>query len=762
MRGNYCLILSLLFISLETSAQSLKANDLEQKWHSLYTMSMQAIRDGKYNDAESFLITGADLLKQNGAINTPSYLLCLTQLGIIYKKCGKENSYSEITKELLAMEKGVRPGSKRELNYYYQLGVFFSEIRFFQESIDYLSKALDSEAIGKSPELEAKIYHRQALSFYCLGDISKAISIQEIAVSKDKNSTPSFHKALIHYYFMQQEWSKLDHEISVCFDNCREQVLRQFTHSNARSRAAYWNTFGLFFTKAIPYYVSNCQSNQMVGNAYNAALFSKGLLLTATTKSTDLIIDNNNTEMINAYNHYLSLKGIDSRTLEQDFELQALEDMIVKYQKEHKNDYRKDFRITWTDVKNNLKPNDVAIEFITYPDDYGMEHYAALVLKNNYSVPKYVPLSTLGQISAVHDNDIYVTSLMYDYVWGPLEPEINSADNIFFSPTGVLHKIGIEYLPDSMGLFFSNKHKVFRLSSTKELVLSNKRCIKKGVLIGGVDYNASIIELSKQSSTYNQLILDDYGTSLDSLDLRGANDVNGFPFLAGTMEEVDEISTELMGSEMELEVLMGEDGSETNLKNLTSGNVNLLHIATHGFYFSNPIRNNSPSVDKLFVDMSLHEISEDVIMIDEDKMMTRSGLVLAGANNVVKKVKIPKGVEDGILYADEVSSINLSSVDLLVLSACQSGLGDISSSEGVFGLQRGFKLSGVRSIIMSLWKVSDSATRLLMSELYKNLIKGQEKREALVNAQMTLRICENGKFDNPEYWAAFILLDGIN
>ena len=723
---------------------------------------MQALRDGKYNDAEFFLVSGTDVLKQNGATNSHSYLLCLTQLGIIYKKNGNEKSFSEIEMDLLAMEMGLRPGSKRELNYNYQLGVFYSEIGLFQKSMDYLSKALESEAIRKSPEMEAKIYHRQALVFYCLGDMSKAISIQEKAVAKDINSNPSYRKALVHYYFAHNEWSKLDQEISATFDNCREQVLRQFTHSNAKSRASYWNTSGLFFTKFIPYYVSRHQSGQMVGNAYNAALFSKGLLLTATTKSADLIIDNNNIEMVNAYNRYLSLKGINSRTLEQEFELQALEDMIVRYQKEHKNDYRKDFRITWTDVKNNLKPNDVAIEFIAYPGNDGQEHYAALVLKKSYSVPKFVPLSTLGQISTVHDREIYVTPLMYDYVWGPLEPEINSADNIFFSPTGVFHKIGIEYLPDSLGHIISNKHKVFRLSSTKELVLSNKRSIKKGVLIGGVDYNASIVELSKQTPTYNQLIQDSYGTSLDSLDLRGADGVKGFPFLAGTMEEVDEISTEIMGSELELEVLIGEDGSETNLKNLTSRDVNLLHIATHGFSYSNPIRSNNPSVEKLFLDMSLHDISEDVIMTDEDKMMTRSGLVLAGANNVVRKVKIPKGVEDGILYADEVSSINLSSVDLLVLSACQSGLGDISSYEGVFGLQRGFKLSGVGSIIMSLWKVSDSATRLLMSELYKNLLKGQQKREALVNAQMTLRTCENGKFDKPEYWAAFILLDGIN
>lgn len=758
----YFLILIVIFLPLISFAQLLKADEVEHKWHTLYTMSMQAYRNGNYNDAESSLIKGIDLLKQNDATNSPSYLLCLTQLGIIYKKSGNESKYYDIVEDLELVKGGTRPGSKRELNCYYQLGVFYSEVGQLQKSIDYLSKALESEAIDKSQDIEAKCYHRLALAYYCLGDVSKAITLQEKAILKDKNRTPLFHKALVHYLFIQKEWSKLEQEISICYDNCREPILRQFTRSNAKTRTAYWNTEGLFFTKSIPYYVSVNPSDQMVGYAYNAALFSKGILLTATTKSADLIIDNNNPEMVKTYNHYLSLKGNKQRTLDQDFELQALEDVIVKYQKDHKDEYRKDFRIGWKDVKDKLKQNDVAIEFVTYPDDNGMENYAALVLKNDYNVPKFVHLSSLKQISEIPVNDIYTTSSLYDYVWGPLEQELESAENIYFTPTGVFYKIGIEYLPDMSGLNLSMNHKVYRLSSTKELVLSRKKIIKKGVLLGGVDYNTSIVELAKQSPRYEQEVHEGRAVPIDSLDLRGASDTNGFAFLEGTMEEVDEISTELMGSNVDAEIFIGKDGSETNIKNLTNSEVDLLHVATHGFYYSSKKSTKSLSIDKLFKDMCLHEVSEDVELIDEDKMMTRSGLILAGANNVVRKVKVPNGVEDGILYADEISSLNLSSVDILVLSACQSGLGDIASSEGVFGLQRGFKLSGVGSIIMSLWKVNDVATKMLMTEMYKNLLKGQEKRDAFINAQMVLRTYENGMYDKPEFWAAFILLDGIN
>ena len=116
---------------------------------------------------------------------------------------------------------------------------------------------------------------------------------------------------------------------------------------------------------------------------------------------------------------------------------------------------------------------------------------------------------------------------------------------------------------------------------------------------------------------------------------------------------------------------------------------------------------------------------------------------------------------DGFLYADEISSLNLSNVNLVVLSACQSGLGNIANSEGVFGLQRGFKLAGAHSIIMSLWKVDDTATQKLMTQFYKYVVSGMKYSEALTEAQNVLRLEENGKYDAPRYWAAFVLLDGI-
>ena len=134
---------------------------------------------------------------------------------------------------------------------------------------------------------------------------------------------------------------------------------------------------------------------------------------------------------------------------------------------------------------------------------------------------------------------------------------------------------------------------------------------------------------------------------------------------------------------------------------------------------------------------------------------------MAGAAAVFSGDPIPNNVDDGVLTAREISHLDLTSLDMLALSACETALGD-TSGEGVFGLQRGFKKAGAQSILMSLWKVDDEATCLLMTEFYKNWVGGKKtKREALELAKQTVRSHKEKGWDDPKYWAAFILLDGL-
>ena len=199
-------------------------------------------------------------------------------------------------------------------------------------------------------------------------------------------------------------------------------------------------------------------------------------------------------------------------------------------------------------------------------------------------------------------------------------------------------------------------------------------------------------------------------------------------------------------------------GTEESFKFLSGRKINCLHISTHGFYYTKEEADNAKYKFML--------LDDHVATSAEDKALTRSGLILSGANHILEGDTLPDNIEDGILTAKEIADVDLRGLDLVVLSACQTGLGDISQGEGVFGLQRGFKKAGANTILMSLWEVNDEATQILMTEFYKNLVAGKFKRQSLQLAQKYLRMYKNEKgeqcYNEPKYWAAFILLDGID
>lgn len=222
------------------------------------------------------------------------------------------------------------------------------------------------------------------------------------------------------------------------------------------------------------------------------------------------------------------------------------------------------------------------------------------------------------------------------------------------------------------------------------------------------------------------------------------------------MDEVKEIETSLRHTKTIDNVLAytGADGSESAFKRCVSSASRIVHVATHGFYLSEDEYEEFRGTD------IFRNFSKDLDDI-EDGELYRSALLFAGINRVFSGdgQEVPDG-EDGILTAKEISMMNMSNVDLAVLSACQSGLGDISS-EGVSGLQRGLKKAGANTILATLWKVDDEATKLFMSEFYHRLSQGQSKSAALTAAQGFIKRYGNGRYRNPFYWAPFILIDAL-
>ncbi len=144
-------------------------------------------------------------------------------------------------------------------------------------------------------------------------------------------------------------------------------------------------------------------------------------------------------------------------------------------------------------------------------------------------------------------------------------------------------------------------------------------------------------------------------------------------------------------------------------------------------------------------------------MKSSEQPLIRSGLILAGGNYAWKHGRpLQTGEEDGILTAYEISQMDLSTTELAVLSACETGLGELRGYEGVYGLQRAFKLAGSRYLLMSLWQVPDFQTQELMTAFYTKMIDDQMSiPDAFQAARQALR----KKYPNPFYWAGFVLVE---
>ena len=253
--------------------------------------------------------------------------------------------------------------------------------------------------------------------------------------------------------------------------------------------------------------------------------------------------------------------------------------------------------------------------------------------------------------------------------------------------------------------------------------------IKDVALIGGADFESNIS--NGKFVNFN----------------RGFNEESDYNwnYLKGTKEEILKIQEKLDKKNMDTELFLADKAREEVLKIMDAKSPSLLHIATHGFYF--PKKDNNIGNNK-YIPYAGHANNKEPLL--------RTGLVLTGANQVWRYNRVPKNVDDGTLSGLEISNLDLSTTNVVVLSACETGLGDIDGSEGVYGLQRAFKMAGVDIIIMSLWQVPDTETAEFMNLFYSNWLGGMKIREAFKKTQKTMA---NKYRETPEKWAAFVLIE---
>lgn len=494
--------------------------------------------------------------------------------------------------------------------------------------------------------------------------------------------------------------------------------------------------------------------------AYNAALIYKGLLLNTARNLSSVIQQKGDSVLLSDYISLMKIRKDDDNNPKEALkkEIEYMEKSILR-RVAKENPLWGNFHTGWKDVQKNLKDNDIAIEFVDISSELdntfdidSLTDYSAVLIRKGWGSPKYIHLgrkqdidSHIKKLSSDIDRldrqewENHCSSL-YQLIWKPLECFWNENDNIFFSPTSKLCQFCIESLEDSTHTIFNEKYSTFRVSSTKELCINKKTpSYKNAVLYGDLNYDMNPTDMEKESRAYHYT-REAFRTK--DLNRQTRSTLNHLPM---TRIEIDSIYNNLHKNHIHTDIFTQTKGTEESFKSLSGKDVSILHLATHGFFLNKEEANDISYFNK----QNRHLYA-----------MHRSGLILSGGENVIKGIQLPQEVEDGILLSSEIALLDLSSVDLTILSACQTGLGEIEN-EGTFGLQRGFKKAGVNTILMSLWEVDDTATQILMTQFYKNYLSGQSKRKSLLSAQKYLREYDNGKYNNPKYWAAFIMLDGL-
>ncbi len=412
--------------------------------------------------------------------------------------------------------------------------------------------------------------------------------------------------------------------------------------------------------------------------------------------------------------------------------------------------------VTIAAVEAAIPPHAALLEFESYhPFDpkkgdsdaraYGDSHYVAYVLRPEGQV-RWVELGPAKAIedavgafrAALRDpqrKDVRDLARSLDRkIMQPVRPLLGDAKQLLISPDGELNLIPFDALVDEDSRYLVERYSISYLTTGRDLLrLQAMRSSHSGPVVVAdpvfgepATAEAASVKVGRRTSART--------TARRSVTT--ASDLSGVYFapLAGTLLEAEAIESQFPGAQL----LTGQQATEGALKQVNAPSI--LHIATHGFFLTD--------ANKMQDDHGRSSAGGVESDASFENPLLRSGLALAGAN------LNHAGVDNGILTALEASDLNLWGTKLVTLSACDTGVGVIHNGEGVYGLRRAFLLAGAESVVMSLWPVSDYATREMMTSYYKGLKKGMGRAEAL--RQTKLALLKRKDRQHPFYWASFI------
>lgn len=541
-------------------------------------------------------------------------------------------------------------------------------------------------------------------------------------------------------YYMEKDFKRSKKNIEEALGNYENFIKQYFPALSEREKAKYWNTikgdFEFYNTLA---FSQLDDFKDLSGKVYNYQLLTKALLLSSSIKIRERILNSKDENLKQAYSDWIEKKefltnalsmstdqllqnGIDPAAL--TLEVEKLERTLSEKSELFGQSFENK-KITYENVQKSIAKNEVAIEMVrfryfnhSFTDSVV---YVALYVKNDGNRPKAIGLPE-GYRMETRFYKYFRNSITsktedkfsYKVFWEPIQKELGLNTSIYLSPDGVYNQLNLETIPTPDGKFVIDNSNIVLVSNTKDLYL---RKIKSK---GGVPSNTATM----------------FGNPTFYLTASNSQRIASLP---GTEKEINELDELLKQKGWKTSEYVENEATEDQAKLLESPKI--FHVATHGFTQS--------AADK----KETSELTSSEAQKTENPLM-KTGLLLRGAGDILDKTNYNYNIDNGILTAYEAMSLNLDKTDLVVLSACETGLGEIANGEGVYGLQRAFLVAGAKVLIMSMFKVDDDATQKLILNFYKKWLTTNNMRQSFIDAKKELRV----EYPEPIYWGPFMMI----
>ena len=755
---------------------------------------------GRFAEAEPLMKRALAAYEKVLGPEHPSVATNLLVLSALYDAEGEYAKADPLLKRALAIdEKALGPNHVTVAAILNLLaGVNEAQGRFqeaeplYKRSLTIVVKALGPDHIRVAAGLNnlAACYKNQGRYAEAEPLYQRAVAIDEKALGPDH---PDLAKNLINLALLYQAWGRnadagppLERSLEIT----RKRFQYGFAYMSEKDRLQFLATVQNVFPAYFSYAMAQRTSDPAIaGRVYDVILWQKGLVGTSVAALRAQVTNSGDPQTVKLLNDLTAKKneasqiatarpqGWQERQAKVNAEANELEQQLARRVSSF-GEQASLARARWQDVQKALRPGDAAVEYVRFQFHDGKKFtsmfiYMALVVTPRSAMPSFVLLGDAQKLettpvaeyraSVAATRGVVLTKekeaakpaaagssvAAYQSFWKPLEPVLAGAKRVYVSMDGVLNQIPLGLFADESGQLLLEKYDLRPVNSTKDLLRSTRSATTKtAVLLGNPKFEmseqeqrAALEKLKAGEIKQTREIVTAAGTGMRSMGGTGGP----LPPLPSTQVEVEMVAKTLKGAGWQVESYTGEMALEEALVRQRSPRV--VHVATHGFFLS----------DREVAQEKMPSGEQSVGLVDP---MLRSGLFFAGADRAQTGAAPAAGLDDGVMTAYQAAQLELQGTELVVLSACETGLGEQKNGEGVFGLRRGLQEAGAEAVLMSMWSVPDRETQELMALFYQKWLGGLDKHEALRQAQIKERETVRQRYgkDLPFYWGAFVLV----